>query len=433
MVAKICGVYFGEFLVGALQYTSDDHNASFEYSEEWLQFGFSVSPLYLPLRSGVFRFPTLNYDTYKGLPAVFADSLPDDFGNALINAWQARKGLDPQSFRPIDRLLYTGERGMGALEYKPPNNLGKKEPFEVDVSELMVIAQNILNHREEFEQNLKDDDAMTHLLQIGTSAGGARPKAVIAINKDRTKVLSGQVDVPEGFEHYLIKFDGISEKDKSKQTFGDPLGFGVMEFIYYQMAIKCGIEMMHCELYHENNRRHFMTKRFDRIGNQKYHCATLCAIDHADFKMPGQYSYEQLLLVLRKLKLGHETQVEIFRRMVFNVIARNHDDHTKNFSFFVDDDFKWQLAPAYDVAFSYKPDSEWVHQHQLSLNGKRDNFVRADLLAVAELITNLTPQKANKIIDNTISVVSSWTDMAKAEKVPQELMELVASSLRLSI
>ena len=435
MVAKVCAVYFDGFLVGALEYIDDDPAARFEYSPEWLQYGFSISPIHIPLRSGVFTFPSLSYPTYKGLPAIFADSLPDDFGNAIIDAWQARKGLDPSNFKPIDRLLYTGKRGMGALEYQPNANIGNDGIFEVDVTELVAMAQSVLTQREAFTATLTDENAMANLLQIGTSAGGARPKAVIAINKERTKVLSGQVDAPDGYEHYLIKFDGIHDKNKTRQTFGDPLGYSVMEYVYHLMARECGIDMMDCELFHEkgSNRRHFMTKRFDRVLNQKYHCATLCAIDHADFKKPGHYSYEQLLGVLRKLNIGYESQVEIFRRMVFNVIARNQDDHTKNFSFYVDDDFKWNLAPAYDIAFSYRPGSEWVDQHQLSINGKRDNFSNDDLLAVAKLITNLTPKKAQAIIDKTKSVVSQWPVLAADEGVPEWLIKQATDSHRLKI
>ncbi|MBU1308585.1 MAG: type II toxin-antitoxin system HipA family toxin, partial [Gammaproteobacteria bacterium] len=305
MVAKVCKVMFDDNLVGALQYIEDRPAAAFEYSPEWIRDGFSLAPIHLPLRPGVFTFPNLSYETYKGLPAIFSDSLPDDFGNAIIDSWQARKGLDATEFKPIDRLLYTGKRGMGALEYQPTIQLGKEKSFEVDLAELVWLSQKVLTHREEFTASLEDDDSMTALLQIGTSAGGARPKAVIAINKDRTKVLSGQVDAPEGFEHYLIKFDGIREKDRSKQTFGDPVGYGVMEFVYYLMAKDCGIDMQPCELFEENGRRHFMTKRFDRVENQKYHCATLCAIDHADYKKPGHYSYEQLLGVMRKIKLTY--------------------------------------------------------------------------------------------------------------------------------
>lgn len=433
MVASVCAVYYNGFLVGALKHADDDVCAQFEYSPDWLSYGFSISPIHMPLRAGVFTFPSLSYDTYKGLPAIFADSLPDDFGNAIIDAWLARKGLDAEQFKAIDRLLYTGKRGMGAMEYEPAKAIAKDEVFEVDVAELVGLSQKVLTQRESYIASLTDDDAMTSLLQIGTSAGGARPKAVIAVNHDRTKVVSGQVDAPDGYEHYLIKFDGISEKNRSKQTFGDPLGFGVMEYVYYQMALLCNIYMMPCELFNEGERRHFMTKRFDRVQNQKYHCASLCAIDHADFKKPGQYSYEQLLAVARKLNLEHSEQVEIFKRMVFNVVARNHDDHTKNTSFYIDDDFSWRLSPAYDVAFSYRPGSEWVDKHQMSINGKRDDFSLNDLLAVAKLITNLTPSKARDIITNTCDVVSNWSLMAKKEGVPDELVGRISGALRLKL
>jgi len=264
---------------------------------------------------------------------VFADSLPDDFGNALINAWLARQGKDKAQFSALDRLLYTGKRGMGALEYEPATSGMGVAAFDVDLAELVHLAQNVLNQREQFSAELDEKNAMSHLIQVGTSAGGARPKAVIAINADRSKIVSGQVDAPPGFEHYLLKFDGIQQHDQHAETFGDPQGFGVMEYVYYQMALACEIEMQASELLEEGERRHFMTKRFDRIQNQKYHTLSLCGMAHADFRKPGQYSYEELLGVARRLNLSHKEQVQIFRRMVFNVIARNHDDHTKNTAF----------------------------------------------------------------------------------------------------
>lgn len=434
MVAKVCKVMFGNFTVGALSQPEDATHASFEYTPLWINNGFSISPIHIPLRPGVFTFPTLSPDTYKGLPAVFADSLPDDFGNAIIDSWRARLGLDPADFKAIDRLLYTGSRGMGALEYQPAVNLMGDKSFEVNMMALAELAQSILDDRKNFTTDLKHDDAMTQLLQIGTSAGGARPKALVAMNKDRTKVLSGQVDAPEGFEHYLLKFDGMSEKNAARQTFGDPAGYTVMEYVYYLMANKgCGIDMMPCDLLLEAPRRHFYTRRYDRINNQKYHTLTLCAMDHADFKKPGQYSYEQLLMIARKLDFSFGEQEQIFKRMVFNVIARNQDDHTKNVSFFVDDAFRWSLAPAYDMAWSYKPDSEWVHKHQMSINGKRDDFDRNDLLAVAKLITNLGVAKANEIIDNTIAVVRQWPELAREYDVPKFLIDSASSSHRLSL
>lgn len=434
MVAKVCTVTFGGVAVGVLAQQDGDTAASFQYTPDWAVGGFSIAPLHMPLDANkVYTFDRLNYETFKGLPAVFADSLPDDFGNALINAWIARRGLSPDQFTAIDRLLYTGRRGMGALEYEPVTKVGNTEAFEVNLSELVGLAQSVLDHREQFSAELSESSAMASLLQIGTSAGGARPKAVIAINAARDKVLSGQVDAPDGFEHYLLKFDGVSDKNTSSQTFGDPKGFGVMEYVYYKMATKCGIKMQHCELLPEGNRRHFMTKRFDREQNQKYHVLTLCGMAHADFKKPGQYSYEELLAVARTLNLNYMEQEQIFRRMVFNIVARNHDDHTKNTAFFVDDEFQWALAPAYDLAWSYKVGSPWVEKHQMSCNGKRDNFQRSDLLAVSALITNLGAKKANDIIDSTIEVVSQWPQLATEEGVDFEMTKVVASSHRLNI
>lgn len=433
MVAKFCTVKFGGFDVGVLAKEDGDTAASFEYMPDWIAGGFSLSPIYMPLQEGIFTFDRLNAETYKGMPGVFADSLPDDFGNALINAWLARKGLDTASFSAIDRLLYTGKRGMGALEYAPELEQGKGESFNVDLTELVSLAQSVLSHREEFEVSMAQDNVMSNLIQIGTSAGGARPKAVIAINSDRTQILSGQVDAPDGFEHYLLKFDGIDEKDKTRQTFGDPKGYGVMEYAYYKMATKCGIKMSHCELLKEGKRRHFMTKRFDRISNQKYHVVTLCGLAHADFKKPGHFSYEELLGVARKLNLTYQEQEQIFRRMVFNVIARNHDDHTKNTSFFVDDEFQWALSPAYDIAWSYKIDSAWTDQHQMSINGKRDKFEREDLVAVAKLITNLGRPKANEIINDTLDVVREWPKIAGDEELPEMMIKEIGLSHRLWI
>lgn len=433
MVAKVCTVEFDGVRVGALAKEDDSAIVSFEYTPEWIVSGFSLDPNHLPLQKGVFSFPGLAFDTYKGLPAAFADSLPDDFGNALIDAWLARKGLDAAQFTAIDRLLYTGKRGMGALEYQPAVELDSDNPFEVELAELVQLAQKVLDDRAHFAASMQDADGLLNLLQVGTSAGGARPKAVIAINEKRDHILSGQVPAPEGYQHYLLKFDGVVEHRKGVQTFGDPIGYGLMEYAYYRMAKACDIEMSPCEILHEGNRRHFMTRRFDREQNQKYHVLTLNGLAHADYKKPGHFSYEQLLAQARQLNLTQKEQVQIFRRMVFNVVSRNHDDHTKNTSFYVDDNFEWALAPAYDMAWSYKPGSEWVARHQMSINGKRDGFSRDDLLTIASLISNFSRKKADNIIDHTISVISQWPQIAAEEKVPGSLIEEVSESHRLTM
>ncbi|MDO3381094.1 type II toxin-antitoxin system HipA family toxin [Gilvimarinus algae] len=433
MIAKACKVEFMGLEVGTLAQPDDAPCAMFEYSPQWLAEGFSVAPLHMPLSRAVYQFPHLPSETYRGLPAAFADSLPDDFGNALINAWLARQGLDQAQFGAIDRLLYTGTRGMGALEYQQALEPFANRAEALQMTELVHLAQQVLNQRGQVRVNAGQDHAMSHLLQVGTSAGGARPKAVIAVNADRTQILSGQVEAPPGFEHYLLKFDGVVEYRQDRETFGDPQGYGLMEYAYYLMALDCGLDMSPSELLEENGRAHFMTRRFDRERNQKYHILTLCAMAHADFKQPGAFSYEELLSVARQLNLSVEEQRQIYRRMVFNVIARNHDDHTKNTAFYVDDDLRWRLAPAYDIAYSYKPGSPWVNSHQLSINGKRDGFTRGDLLQVAKLITRFNDRQATAVIDETIAVIAQWKDYANRAGVFAPFADEIFANLRLQL
>lgn len=447
--------------VGALAYDLVSGISTFEFSAKWREQGANIAPLRMPLSATKYQFPGLSNETYRGLPAIFADVLPDDFGNAVIDAWLASKGRDAQSFTAIERLLYTGHRGMGALEFSPAINRGlkesQKESQNLAMSSLVEMAQKVVDARADVNQRIHsqqvsssvnnqnhNDEAMQAILQVGTSAGGARAKAVIAVNANRTQIRSGQVDAPEGFEHYLLKFDGVEEHKTDVETFGDPQGFGRMEYAYYLMAKDAGINISHSELLLEGQRAHFMTKRFDRVGNRKRHYISLCAMDHADYKKPGAYSYEQLLSVARQLKLPRDEAIEIFRRMVFNVIARNHDDHTKNFGFLMDGprdglpmnelgtgewDKRWHLSPAFDIAYSYKKGSPWVDSHQLSINGKRDNFVLDDLLSVAALIGNF--RDAKKIIQQVVDVVEQWSIYAEQAGVFTPLQQEVKKNLRL--
>ena len=422
--------------VGAMAYDPLSGLSTFEFSPEWRKLRCEIAPLHMPLAATKYQFPGLNPDTYRGLPAVFADTLPDDFGNAVINAWLARTGRDVNSFTPVERLLYTGSRGMGALEFLPAIDRGVKQADDLALDSLVAMAQTVLDERVHLQRRVnvdmgsQNDEAMQAILQVGTSAGGARAKAVVAVNAERSQLRSGQVDAPEGFEHYLLKFDGVEEHKTDSETFGDPHGFGRMEYAYYLMAVEAGINMSPSELLIEGKRAHFMTRRFERVGNRKLHYVSLCAMDHADYKKPGAYSYEQLLAVARQLKLPRADAIEIFRRMVFNVVARNHDDHTKNFGFLLDGPRAgWRLSPAFDVAYSYKKDSPWVDSHQLSLNGKRDNFVLDDLLAVASLITNFSRQ-ARLIIDRVLEVVHQWPDYAQKADVSLPLQSEVLRNLR---
>jgi len=425
-------------LVGALAYDPASKISTFEYDKGWANKGVEIAPLRMPLASRKYQFPGLNPETYKGLPAVFSDTLPDDFGNAVIDAWLARSGRDVDSFTSLERLLYTGSRGMGALEFEPAISKTKTKTSneKIEIASLIEMAQLILDQRSNLSEEISPDkinnDAMSELFQVGTSAGGARAKALVAVNTDRTQLRSGQVDAPKGFEHYLLKFDGIEEHKVNSQVFGDPKGFGYMEYAYYLMAIDAGIDMSPSELLIEGERAHFMTKRFDRVGNKKLHYASLCAMGHADYKKPGAYSYEQLLSVGRQLKLPRKDAVEIYRRMVFNVVARNHDDHTKNIGFLLTGPkSQWRLSPAFDLAYSYKKGSPWVDSHQMSLNGKRDNFIREDLLAVGSLLSNFK-KESNKIIDEVISVVEKWDDYADKAGVFANLSDEIKKNHRLS-
>ena len=423
-------------LVGALAWNPGTSIATFEYTPEWINTDVQIAPLHMPsTRNGqaLFQFPQLNNETFKGLPACFADTLPDDFGNAVINAWLARSGRDPGSFTPLERLLYIGTRGMGALEYAPALRKTQSINGKLELESLISMAQQVLNQRTLAHDQIPANDDLSGILQVGTSAGGARAKALIAINPELTEIRSGQVNAPEGFEHYLLKFDGVVEHSNHQETFGDPQGFGRMEYAYYLMAKDAGLNISDCELLIDGQRAHFLTKRFDRIGNEKLHYQSLCAMDHADYKKPGHYSYEQLFSVARQLRLSRAEAVEIYRRMVFNIVARNHDDHTKNTGFLLANPHdRWRLAPAFDIAYSYKPGSPWVNSHQLSLNGKRDNFTYDDLIQAANMLSNFN-KEAKNIIEHVIQTVSQWPSYAEKAEVAEEFALRIRQNLRLKL
>ncbi|HAS6273984.1 TPA: type II toxin-antitoxin system HipA family toxin [Vibrio vulnificus] len=443
MVMEVITITYQDDLVGAVSFDTEKGLGSFEYDPSFVKKGVELSPIKMPLSNRIYRFPELDFNTFKGLPGLIADSLPDDFGNAVLNAWVASQGRSPSDITPLQRLQYTGKRGMGALEYAPATKLRSLNASQqVEIQSLVSIAQEILDSRGNFEVELKqngqdDREAMMSLLSVGMSAGGARPKAVLAFNEDFTQVRSGQTNVPSGFTHYLMKFDGVSEHNKNQETFGDPLGYGTMEFVYHLMANKCSIDMMPCRLLHEGNRRHFITQRFDRIKNSKVHVQTLNGLAHIDYKKPGSFSYAELFGIARQLKLSAVDAEQLFKRMTFNIIARNHDDHSKNFAFMLKQDRlkkdKWTLAPAYDLAYSYKPGSKWVNSHWMSLNGKRDNFTRSDFYSLEKLSPIFNKRKIDDIIDTTIEHVSTWRQLAEEWDVPKTLIDEIQENLRLDI
>ncbi|CUB06826.1 MULTISPECIES: type II toxin-antitoxin system HipA family toxin [Oceanospirillaceae] len=438
MVMEVITITYQDDVVGAVSFDTEKGLGSFEYDPGFIKKGVELSPIKMPLSNRIYSFPELDFNTFKGLPGLIADSLPDDFGNAVLNAWVAGQGRSPGDITPLQRLQYTGKRGMGALEYAPATKLRSLNASQqVEIQSLVSIAQEILDSRGNFEVELKqngqdDREAMMSLLSVGMSAGGARPKAVLAFNEDFTQVRSGQAKVPSGFTHYLMKFDGVSEHNKNQETFGDPLGYGAMEFVYHLMANKCGVDMMPCSLLNEGNRRHFITQRFDRIKNSKVHVQTLNGLAHVDYKKPGAFSYAELFGIARQLRLSAVEAEQLFKRMTFNIIARNHDDHSKNFAFILKKD-KWSLAPAYDLAYSYKPGSKWVNSHWMSLNGKRDNFTRSDFYSLEKLSPVFNKKKIDDIIDATIEHVSTWRQLAEEWDVPKTLIDEIQENLRLDI
>jgi len=439
MVTDVVSVKYKEHDIGAVSFNTETGIGSFEYEPRFIKTGIELSPLKMPLSRKIYSFPEADPLAFNGLPGMIADSLPDDFGNAVLNAWIASQGKSAAEITPIDRLKYTGKRGIGALTYHPATqrkNLNASK--QIEIQSLVSIAQEILDKREQFRVDLgaqgqKDTEAMMALLSVGVSAGGARPKAVLAFNDDFTQVRSGQTDIPENFTHYIMKFDGVSEHNKDRQTFGDPMGYGTMEYVYYLMAKACGIDMMPCRLLPEGDRRHFVTQRFDRKGNEKRHVQTLSGLAHISYKKAGSYSYAELFAVARELRLSPDDAMQIFKRMVFNVVARNHDDHSKNFGFMLDDHNQWQLAPAYDLAYSYKPGSPWVNSHWMMLNGKRDDFTRKDFYSFEKVSPLFSKRKIDRIIEETIEHVSRWNDLAAEHEVPQVLRKSIGSNLRLKV
>ncbi len=399
---------------------------AFEYDPVWKRTGAELAPLHMPAKAprSLYVFPTLPEATYFRLPALLADALPDDFGNALIDAWMAQRGIEKSSVTILDRLAYMGKRGMGALEFRPARGAHKESSAPVEMKELVEEARRLVHGTFSVDREAKA--ALANIIKVGTSAGGARAKAVIAWNPKTDEVRSGQFDAAPGFEHWLLKFDGVG-KDKELGT-GE--GYGQIEFAYYLMARAAGIQMSESRLLEENGRAHFMTKRFDREvidgKTRKHHLQTLCAINHLDFRQRGTHDYAQLFMTASVLGLDDRAVDQIFRRMAFNVMARNCDDHTKNFTFLFRQDQPWELAPAYDVTHAYNPKGEWTYQHQMSVNQKFDDISRADLLAVAD---RFSVRKPEKVLADVRAAIDNWSQFARQAHFSPALQDRVAKHL----
>jgi serine/threonine-protein kinase HipA len=413
----IARVYLWDKYAGAVLWDPGSGVASFEFEPGFLRNDWDIAPFTMPVREArqgrIFSFHGLPPETYYGMPGLLADSLPDKFGHQLINVWLAIQGCAQNSMNPVEMLCYMGRRGMGALEFRPATRIEPGASHNLEVSELVDLAQKAINRKEDLDTSLSDDEkqAMLDIIRVGTSAGGARAKAVIAINI-HGKVKSGQLDVPEGYEHWLIKLDGVTD-----QQLGDPKGYGRIEYAYHQMAVDCGIEMTECRLLEENGRTHFMTRRFDRPDHKsKLHMSTLCGLCHFDYNNPLAYSYEQAFQTLRSLRLPYPDYEQLYRRMVFNVIGINNDDHAKNISFLMDQSGQWSLSPAYDVTYAYHPSHKYLSQHQLSVNNKRIGITRDDLLTMA---AGMNIRKSREIIEQIRETIKRWPEFAAMANIPE--------------
>jgi len=420
--------------IGAVLLEEGAQSASFEYERSFTQSGIQVAPLMMPLGRTIYRFPTLSSVSFHGLPGMLADSLPDRFGNALIDAWLASQGKNPESFNAVQRLCYTGTRGMGALEFFPIIGSSSKRSEQIDVDLLVRLATEVLQNRSLLnvhvlgENEKETEHAVRQILQVGTSAGGARAKAVVAWNPTTNEMRSGQVEVGSGFQHWLLKFDGV-QGNRDKELM-DSTGYGTIEYTYYLMAKAAGITISESRLFDENGRHHFMTRRFDRTPDGgKIHMQSLGALAHFDYNLAGAYAYEQVFPIMRRLEMPMSSIEEFFKRMVFNIVARNQDDHVKNIAFLMNKSGDWSLAPAYDITYSYQVDGAWTGMHQMTMNSKRDNFTLEDFKRCG-LSAGLVQGRALSIVQEVLESISRWSEFAETAGVSPQRMQAISSTFR---
>lgn len=415
--------------IGAVSLADGERVAAFQYDPAFAASGVQLSPVVMPLRELPYAFPGLSARSFRGLPGMLADSLPDRYGNALIDAWLQAQGREPESFNAVERLCYIGTRGMGALEYAPSRGPRRAAATDIQIDALIRLASEVLGRRGDLSVSLAGTErveAMRDILSVGTSAGGARAKAVIAYDPATGAVRSGQLDAEPGFDHWLLKFDGVSADDERELDF--PQGYGAIELAYARMAAAAGIQMTECRLLEEGGRRHFMTRRFDRpSGGGKLHMQSLAAIAHYDFNAAGAHSYEQALMTIRGLGLGMAGVEQQFRRMAFNVTARNQDDHVKNIAFLMDRDGRWSLSPAFDLTYAYRPDGTWTRTHQMSLNGRREGFTLEDFRACAR-VASMKRGRAEAILADVRDSVRRWRAYAAEAGVDDERAAQIEST-----
>jgi serine/threonine-protein kinase HipA len=415
---------WGDF-VGAVLWDEATQTASFEYDRAFAAKKLDLSPLQMPTATPrIYSFSGLSRETFLGLPGLLADSLPDAYGRAMLDRWLAFNGRTVAN--PVEQLCYQADRSMGALEFEPAQRIAENDTEQIEISSLIDVARQVLERKKELHVNLEDKSSISTIISVGTSAGGARAKAVVAFNEHTGDVRSGQIAAPEGYGHWLLKLDGVTNN-----ALGDPKFYGLVEYAYYLLAKQAGIEMMESRILEEGGRSHFMTRRFDRVGsNEKLHTQTLCGLAHFDYRMLRAYSYEQLFEVMRRLKLPYNQQEQMYRRMVFNVVARNQDDHTKNTSFIMNRRGQWSLSPAYDVSWAYNPSGEWTSRHQMSVNNKWDDISRKDLL---EFARRCDISKPLPIIEQVVEAVSRWSEIAGELSIPVSQIDTICKMLRLKM
>lgn len=421
--------------VGAVSWLDDRQLAVFQYMPDFVGSGIQLAPVMMPLAPEPYEFPGLPKDAFRGLPGLLADALPDKFGNALIDAWLVAQGRSADSFNPVERLCYIGTRGMGALEFHPALSRGASRSHKLEIDALTQLANDVLNHRLQLGGSLRgenDHEALEDILRVGTSAGGARAKAVLAWNAQTGEFRSGQVKAGEGFTYWLLKFDGIAN-NRDREELADPQGFGQIEYGFHLLAVAAGIDMSQCRLHQEGGRSHFMTRRFDRDANgRKLHMQSLAAMRHFDFNAAGAYSYEQAVETIRLLELPRWDIEQQFRRAVLNVLIRNQDDHVKNIAFLMNQKGEWRLSPAFDVSYAHNPDGHWTQRHQMSLNGKRDHFELADLIDFGGFC-GMKPAKARGLVEEIHAQVGNWMGFAQEAGVPERTAARIDRALRREI
>lgn len=408
--------------VGYLHLEEGAKYVSFEYDKDFVRMGIEISPLMMPLSNRVYEFPELAIPAFKGVPGLLADSLPDKFGNAVIDQWLASQGRTAGSFNVVERLCYTGKRGMGALEYSPAMSLHGDNNDKINIARLADFASAVLEEKKNFHLSARDEKYYNQLLKLGTSAGGARAKAVITYNEETGDIRSGQVDLGKGYDFWLMKFDGVAKN--GDHNLEDAPEYTMIEYAYYLMALKAGIVMSECKLLEEGSRKHFMTKRFDRVNGKKLHMQSLGAISHIDYNEPGLCSYEMAALTARKMGLPSSDIEQFYRRMIFNVLAVNQDDHVKNISFLMDRDGIWTLSPAYDVTFACDFGNQWLHAHQMTVNAKRSNILMDDMIACGQNM-DMKTSKCKKMIEEVKNAIQEWQTIAHSVKISEKAISLI--------